>query len=166
MGCWFITWRHTATWAVALSCCGLRCQSQVCMGNITVYQSQKWAKIFTGATYKLFFSFSVISDVYRSFIPNKSTFTKYCLTQWISKHSGRFEIHWVRQYLVNFTGLTGIINTTVYKPIFTDLENVGKISAILFRLQYINWQSFEHTHQTIFLSCFNSSRPSDAYMRQ
>ena len=28
---------------------------------------------------------SVFSDIYRSFIPNKSTFTKYCLTQWISK---------------------------------------------------------------------------------
>ena len=25
----------------------------------------------------------------------------YCLTQWISKLPGSFEIHWVRQYLVN-----------------------------------------------------------------
>ena len=30
-------------------------------------------------------SFAVISDVYRSFIWNKTAFTKYCLTQWISK---------------------------------------------------------------------------------
>ena len=43
-----------------------------------------------------------------SFIPNKTTFTKYHLTQWISKLVGSFEIHWVRQYLVNFMGLAGI----------------------------------------------------------
>ena len=31
--------------------------------------------------------------------------------------------HWVRQYLVDFTGLVGIVNATVYKiePIFTGL---------------------------------------------
>ena len=34
---------------------------------------------------KLFLSFSVISYVYRSFIRNKTTFTKHCLTQWLSK---------------------------------------------------------------------------------
>ena len=51
----------------------------------------------------------------------KSTFTKYCLTQWISKLLGSFEIHWVRQYMVNFMGLAGIVYPTVYKtkPIFT-----------------------------------------------
>ena len=27
--------------------------------------------------------------------------TEYCLTQWISKLPESFEIHWVRQYLVN-----------------------------------------------------------------
>ena len=53
-------------------------------------------------------SFTVISDVYSSFIPNEITFTKYCLTQWISKLLGSFEIHWVRQYLINFTGLIGL----------------------------------------------------------
>ena len=69
--------------------------------------------------YKLLSSFMVTLDVYRSFIQNKTTFTKYCVTQLISKLP--FEIHWVRQYLVNFTGLAGIINTIVYKtePIFT-----------------------------------------------
>ena len=51
----------------------------------------------------------VISDVYRSFIRNKTTFTKYCLTQWISKLPWSFEIHWVRHYLVNFTCLAGIL---------------------------------------------------------
>ena len=49
------------------------------------------------------------SDFYKAFIRNKTTFTKYCLTQWIPKLPGSFEIHWVRQYLVNFTGLVGTI---------------------------------------------------------
>ena len=52
--------------------------------------------------HKLLLSFTVISDVYKSFIPNKGIFTKYWLIQWISKLPGSFEIHWVRQYLVNF----------------------------------------------------------------
>ena len=59
-------------------------------------------------------SFMVISDVYTSYIPNKTTFTEYCITQWISELHGSFEIHWVKQYLVNFTGLLGIVNANVY----------------------------------------------------
>ena len=43
-------------------------------------------------------------------LPNKTTFTKYCLTQWISKLQGSFEIHRVRPYLVNVMGLAGIVN--------------------------------------------------------
>ena len=31
------------------------------------------------------------------------------------KLTGSFEIHWVRQCLVNFTGVVGIVNTIVYK---------------------------------------------------
>ena len=79
--------------------------------------------------YKLLLSLMVISDVHSSFIPNKTTFNKYCLTQWISKLLGSFEILWVRQYLVNFMGLAGIVYTTVYKtePIFTGLGH-GKLS--------------------------------------
>ena len=81
-------------------------------------------------------------DVRRSFIPNKTTFTKYCLTQWISKLHRSFEIHWVRQYLMNFTGLVGTVNTTVYKtePILTGLGH-GKLSwfstlSLHFSIQY------------------------------
>ena len=57
-----------------------------------------------------------------------STFTKYCLTQWMSKFPGSFEILWVKQCLVNFTGLAGIVHATVYKTklIFTGLRH-GKI---------------------------------------
>ena len=63
---------------------------------------------------------SAIEGVCWSFIPNKTTFTKYSFTR-ISKLPRSFEIHWVRQYLVNFTGLAGILNATVYKtePNFT-----------------------------------------------
>ena len=54
---------------------------------------------FTDVTYKLLMSFTVISCVYTSFVWSKTTFTKYCLTQWISNLPGSFKIHWVRHYL-------------------------------------------------------------------
>ena len=85
-----------------LSCCA-------CFAVVRLHMS-KIRKIYTGPTYKLFFSFAVISDVYWSFIPNKTVFTMYCLTQWISKLLGSFEIHWVRQYLVNVRDLTCIVS--------------------------------------------------------
>ena len=44
------------------------------------------------------------------------TFTTYCLTQRISKLPGSFEIHWVRQYLVNFTALVGIVMQLFTRP--------------------------------------------------
>ena len=43
---------------------------------------QKLGKIFTGPTQKLVFSLMVISDVYRFFILNKTTFTKYSQELW------------------------------------------------------------------------------------
>ena len=58
------------------------------------YQCQRFGKIFTGPTCKLLLSVTVILDVYRSCIPYKTTFTKYCLTQWVSKLK-------VQLYLVN-----------------------------------------------------------------
>ena len=75
--------------------------------------------------FKLILSFTVISDVYRSFIPSKTTFTKYSLTKLISKLLGSFEIHWVSLYLLNFMGMVGIVNLFVYKtkPIFKGLKN-------------------------------------------
>ena len=82
---------------------------------------------FRGPTYKLLLSFTVISDVYRSFIQNKTTFTKYCLIQWMPKLLRSFDIHWRRQYLVNFMGLVGIVNATVNKtkPIFAGLRRAN-----------------------------------------
>ena len=40
----------------------------------------KLGNVFTGPTYKLLLIFTVISDVYRPFIPNKTIFAKYCFT--------------------------------------------------------------------------------------
>ena len=45
----------------------------------------------------------------------KQYFTKYCPTPWISKLLRSFEIHWVRQYLVNPKSLAGIVDVTIYK---------------------------------------------------
>ena len=85
--------------------------------------------------YNLVVSFMVISDVYGSFIPNSTTFSKYCFRQWISKLTDSFEIHRVRQYLENFTELADKINAIVYKSetIFTGLEH-----SKLLTLKYID----------------------------
>ena len=91
------------------------------------------------------FQLTLISYVHRSFIPNKTAFTKYCLTQWISKLPRSFDIQWVRYDLVNFRGQAGIINATLYKtkPIFTALEH-GKLSlsSRLPRRKTIHWKSY------------------------
>ena len=83
----------------------------------------------------------VTFELYRSFIPNKTAFTKYCLTQWIPKLIGSFEIHWVRQCLINFTGMAGKVNDAVDKtePIVTGL-GYGKLSYFLTLLYYGHWR--------------------------
>ena len=100
--------------------------------SLPLSRCQKLAKIFTGPMSTSLLCLTTISDVYRSLIPSEIIFTKYLLTQWISKLLGSFEIHWVRQYLVNFTGLVGIVVATVYKtePIFTVFLH-GKLSLCL-----------------------------------
>ena len=108
-----------------------RDQAHVCIPSVAFTPSvTEWKirKLFTDPMHKLYSGFTVISYVYRSFIPNKITLIN-CLTQWISKFPGSFEIHWVRQYLVNFTGVGGIINTIVYKTelIFTGVGH-GELS--------------------------------------
>ena len=95
--------------------------------------TSKIRKIFTGATYKLLLSFKVTSDLYMSFIPNKTAVDKYSVTHWISKLPGSFEIQWVRQCLVKFTGLAGRVNTPVYRtePIFTGLGHGKLFESVL-----------------------------------
>ena len=86
-------------------------------------------KKFTGLTYEIPLSDTVISDVYRSiFFKNKTVLTKNCLAQWILKFLRSFDIHWVWQYLVKFTGLADIVNATAYNTelILTGLEQ-GKL---------------------------------------
>ena len=105
-----ITWRRICVWYMIHMQYILRILNTVyalsCFAVI-IYAVPIIGKIFTGPTYKLLLSFTVNSNVYRSFIPTKSTFIKCCRNQWISKLPGSFDIHWVRQYLVYFTGLVG-----------------------------------------------------------
>ena len=71
------------------------------------------------------------------------------MTTFPPQWTGSFEIHWVRQYLINFTGLVGIINTTVYN---TELIFIGlghwKLSnfciAFSYRSSFLSfwWRSF------------------------
>ena len=65
---------------------------------------KNWENIYR-SEYKLLSSFAVISDACRSSCRNKTTFTKCCLLSGFQ----------VRQCLVNFMGLAGIVNATVYK---------------------------------------------------
>ena len=56
-------------------------------------QCQKLGNIFTGPILHL--SFTIISDVYGSFIRNNSIFTRYCLPGWNPLSMAVFgEIHW------------------------------------------------------------------------
>ena len=100
------------------------------------------SKISTGLTNKLPLSFTIISKVYRSFIPNRTTFTKYCFTQWISKLTWSFEIHFVRQYLVNSLGLADRVYATVDKTelIFTGLGLIFNIVLVICDRNYISRQ--------------------------
>ena len=94
------------------------------------YQCQKKiGKICAGLTYKLLLSFTVISDFYRSLFQIKIHLLSIVLLS-------RFQSSLVRQYLANFTGIVGIVNTIFYKtePIFTGLRH-GKLSQFL-TLQY------------------------------
>ena len=73
-----------------------------------------------------------------------------CVTRWISKLTGRFEIHWVRQYLINFTGLADIVNATVYETISTGLGQ-DKLSQcltlyILHCFDYVNNDVYSSKH--------------------
>ena len=80
-------------------------------------------------TFELYIYFKCLQFLYS----NKTTFTNFCLPQWISWPFRRsFDIHWVRQYLVTFTGLTAIVNTTFYKTehIFAG-PGRGKLSLCL-----------------------------------
>ena len=83
----------------------------------------KLGKLFTIPTYNL-----INFELYGNFIFTGPLFEiKLHLLNtanlWISKLPGSFEIHWLRQCLVNFSGLAGIINATSHKtePIFTGL---------------------------------------------
>ena len=54
---------------------------------------KSWENIYKSGEQAISFILVVIPDVYRSYIPNETTYTKYCPTQWISRLLGSFEIH-------------------------------------------------------------------------
>ena len=108
------------------------------------YSVKKLGKKIYRSNIQLLLSFTVILDVYRPIIPNKTTFTKHCLTQWISKLLRSFKIHWVRQWLVNFCGLVGIVNATVYntKPISGRANCPNFLTAQLYNSDISNQSSY------------------------
>ena len=94
----YLLWEFWRTWihnnGTALEFASMRLAYRKAISKIK--------KIFTGST-----SFTVVSDVYGSFIPYKTTFIKYCFIQqiskllghWISRLLESFEIHWVKLVL-------------------------------------------------------------------
>ena len=101
---------------------------------LTLVQCQKLGKNFLVLCTSYFWALWWFQIFAGPLFKKKTTSTDYCLTQWISKLPGSFEIHWVRQYsyLVNFMGLVGRVNSCDYKtkPIFTCLRH-GKVSQFL-----------------------------------
>ena len=95
---------------------------------VVQYQCKRFGK-YLQIDVQVIYSIMVISDVNRPFIPNKIPCIKYCTIQWIQTLPGSSENHWVRQFLLVFTGLAEIVNTTFYKTeaIFTGLGH-GKSS--------------------------------------
>ena len=96
-----------------------------------LYRCQNFKQIFPGLTYNLLLRFTVILDVYRFFIPNKTALAEYCLTQWVSKLFGSIEIYWVRQCLVHFMGLVGIVNVTTVKCRYNAVFGVQEIDRVI-----------------------------------
>ena len=124
--------RGKNVWLIMLSLCVYVMNPSI---PSPVHSGKKFGEIFTGSSFKLLLSFMVISDVYRSFLRNKTIFIKFCLTQWISKLPGSFEIHWVRQYLVNFMGLPG--NSALSHQLFSQIQYVLPIKHMKNMYEYI-----------------------------
>ena len=79
-GWWFETlsrplWRHRNEIWVAVLCCVSLLYGMIKLYGTMHLQCQKLGKIFAGPPYKVLLSCTVISDVYRCFIPNQSIST-------------------------------------------------------------------------------------------
>ena len=100
--------------------------SLLCLTAITVNEP---GKRFTGQTYKLCLSFTVISDVYMSFFQIKLHILSTAL---LSGFQRSFKIYWARKYLANVAVQAGKINANVYKTelFFTSLGH-GKLPYFL-----------------------------------
>ena len=79
------------------------------------------SKIFPGPMHKSPLSLTAISDVTGPLFQIRST---------VLPNGFSFEIHPVRQYLVHFTGLVGIVISTVYKTV-TIFKSIGQRQIVL-----------------------------------
>ena len=87
-----------------------------------IIQCQKLGKVYTDPMCQLLLSFRVISNVYRSFVPNKTTFIKHCLPRLDFKAPSKFH------------GVVGKINATVCKTkpilLFSCIENCPNFNTL------------------------------------
>ena len=74
------------------------------LGKKRLYSVWKIRKNIYRSYIQVTFELYKVSYVYRSFIPNRTTFTMYCLTKWISKLPGSFQIHRVKAVPGKFHG--------------------------------------------------------------
>ena len=123
------------------------------------FAESKLGKIFI-STHTVLMSFMIIANDYRSFILNITTCTKRCVTQWIWKLRMSFEIHRVRQYLVNLTGLAGTINLRVYK---TDIIFSGIGNCLNFNTAFVHTRTQNQTRSKALHSNATSSRPIPSF---
>ena len=126
-------------------------------GILMHYQCHKLGKMFTGLTCKLLLRFKVISGVYRSFIPNKTMLTKYCLTPWelwnpLSKAVfGRF--HWSGGHELNAKNLWDFY-VTICNPVINILI-LSITPCLLMRIrEFIHMQ----LHNTMLGLCIPCSK--------
>ena len=77
---------------------------------VTRHWCQTLRKMFTDRTYKLPFSFTSMAGVCSYLFQVNIHLRKTVLIGISNPHRG-FDIHWVRQHLVYFTGLVDIVNT-------------------------------------------------------
>ena len=115
---------------MVLRCAGLH-QILVPGRECGIMTMLKLGKIVSGPAHKLLSGFNTISDVYGSFIRNKTTFTKYCLTQWISELPRRFEIHWVSQVSGMTNRLISFSNVMVFSVTQCNRFIINQIGACM-----------------------------------
>ena len=120
-------WLETPWRSCDVAVMTLRCMSQIdttTVWYISINYAHAWScdfaeskitkKIFTCPTYKLLLSWPLFPMSGGHLFQIKIHLICTVLLSGFQSCSGSFEIHWVRQCLVNVTDLAGIVNTAVY----------------------------------------------------